>query len=215
VKFGICGIGNDLTNLVEDHASVERLLEQGTICVGPMSPDEGEAILSTAERLFDYKITFEPQVKQRIIECSGGYPYLTQLIGKECVNKANQKNEVHISKELFTEVLSDIKSGRSFPVLETAYQKAIGPSPDRQLLLHLLAEQPQEHTLFIDDINRIFLKKARGEAEDLEIQYIDQLLPRLIDEKYGPVLRRVPEAPGVYEFVNPVFRLYVSLRNLK
>ena len=31
LKFGVCGIGHDLMDLIEDHASVERLLEQGAI----------------------------------------------------------------------------------------------------------------------------------------------------------------------------------------
>ena len=63
-----------------------------------------------------------------------------------------------------------------------------------------------------DEVGRVLLKSARKDAEDLDIQYIDQILPRLLDPKYGPVLRRVPEGQGVYEFVNPVLRLYVRLR---
>ena len=47
----------------------------------------------------------------------------------------------------------------------------------------------------------------------MDIQYVDQLLPRLLDERYGPVLVRKPENPGIYEFVNPVFRLYVRLHH--
>jgi hypothetical protein len=38
IKFGICGIGRDPSNLVEDHNSVERLLEEGAIHVKSM-PD--------------------------------------------------------------------------------------------------------------------------------------------------------------------------------
>jgi hypothetical protein len=44
---------------------------------------------------------------------------------------------------------------------------------------------------------------------------VDQLIPRLVDAQYGPVLSRVMEKPGVYEFVNPVFRLYVRLRRIE
>ena len=58
------------------------------------------------------------------------------------------------------------------------------------------------------------MKRLRQDAKDLGIDYVDQLLPRLLDKKFGPVLFRLPERQGVYEFVNPVFRLYVRLRNL-
>ena len=108
--------------------------------------------------------------------------------------------------------MDDIKTGKSFPTLERAYQRAIGNSEGRQTLLHLLAEQAEDNTIFDDDVGRVVLKKVRKEAEDWDIQYIDQLIPRLLDENFGPVLKRVPEKPGVYEFVNPVFRLYVRLR---
>lgn len=213
LKFGVCGIGHDLLDLIEDHASVERLLEQGAIHVKPMSPYETEDILNRAEQLFKGQITFDPDVKREIARVSEGYPYFTQLLGKECVVKANQRNVQAISKEIFDDVLNDIKGGKSFPTLERAYQRAIGNSEDRQILLHLLAEQPEEETIFNEDLGRVFLKKVRKEAEDLNIQYVDQLLPRLLDEAFGPTLVRIPERPGIYEFVNPVFRLYVRLRH--
>ncbi len=212
LKFGVCGIGHDLANLVEDHASVERLLEHGAIHVKPMSDHETVQILDTAERLFEGALTFTGRVKYEIAKISEGYPYFTQLLGRECVSKANQLGGREVSWEVLSAVLEDIKSGRSFPTLERAYQRAIGSSPDRQILLHLLAEQPEERTLFDEDVGRVFLKKVRKDAEDLDIQYIDQLLPRLLDAAFGPILTRIPERPGIYEFVNPVFRLYVRLR---
>ena len=52
----------------------------------------------------------------------------------------------------------------------------------------------------------------RGDAKDLHIDYIDQLVPRLIDKNFGPVLSRVADSRGHYEFVNPVFRVYAKLR---
>lgn len=213
IKFGICGIGHDLGELVEDHGSVERLLEQGAIHVEPMPDHETIAIFDRAEDLFDGKVIFETQVKSRIASLSQGFPYLAQLIGKSCVNKANQFAKLKIDKNLFEMALQDIKTGNSFPTLERAYQRAIGNSQDRQILLHILADQPEEKTFFNEDIGRIFLKKARKEASDFDIQYVDQLIPRLIDKRFGPVLTRVPERPGIYEFVNPVFRIYVQLRD--
>lgn len=199
-------------DLIEDHASVERLLEQGAIHVKPMTSVETEEILNRAERLFESNITFDPEVKREISRVSEGYPYFTQLLGKECVSKTNQFNASHINETIFEAVMDDIKNGSSFPTLERAYQRAIGNSEDRQILLHLLAEQPEDRSIFDEDVGRVLLKRVRKEAEELDVQYIDQLLPRLLDNKFGPALTRVPEKPGVYEFINPVFRLYVRLR---
>ncbi|MDT0512732.1 AAA family ATPase [Halomonas sp. LES1] len=214
VKFGICGIGQDLTDVIEDHASVERLLEQGAIHVRPMPNTEAIAVIDKAEELYSGDLTFDVDVKREIAEVSQGYPYFVQMIGKSCVTKASQKGVSVISQDIYREVLGDIRNGVAFPTLESAYQKAIGTSENRQMLLHLLAEQSEQTTLFHEDVGRIFIKHARKDAEDFDVDYLDQNLPRLLDRKFGPVLRRIPEGQGIYEFINPVFRLYVRLRAL-
>lgn len=214
VKFGICGIGQDLTDLIEDHASVERLLEQGAIHVKPMPEPEAMAVLEKAEELYRGELKFDTSVKQDIIEVSQGYPYFVQMIGKSCVTKASQKGTTTVDKDIYQSVMNDIRNGAAFPTLESAYQRAIGTSENRQMLLHLMAEQSEQNTLFHEDVGRIFLKHARKDAEDFDVDYLDQNLPRLLDKNYGPVLRRIPEGQGIYEFNNPVFRLYVRLRSL-
>lgn len=214
VKFAVCGVGRDLSDLVHDHRSVERLIEQGTLAVKPMDIGESGAIISRAAELFRGQLKFTPGVAQLIAEMAQGFPYFVQLIGKQCVNIANTRNTKVIDEDIVGEVKDRLSKGEGFPTLEAAYQLAIGSSPDRQLLLHLLAEQATEESMFSDEIGRIVLKRSRQDAMDMEIQYVDQLIPRLVEEKYGPVLERVPERQGTYEFVNPVLRQYVKLRSL-
>jgi hypothetical protein len=214
VKFGICGIGQDLHDLVQDHGSIERLLEQGAIHVKPMPQAEAIAVLDRAEELFKNELVFDTEIKKEIATVSQGYPYFIQMIGRACASKAAQMGLCRVNKYIYTTVLSDIKSGIAFPTLESSYKKAVGDSADRQLLLHILAEQPEENTLFNEDVGRVFLKQARRDANEFDIEYVDQLLPRLLDRKFGPVLRSIPEGRGVYEFINPVFRLYVTLRKI-
>jgi hypothetical protein len=214
VKFAVCGVGSDLSDLIQDHASVERLIEQGVLPVKPMPPDEAEAIISRAAELFKGNMKFEPGVAVSIADMAQGYPYLVQLIGKQCVNEANARGTDVVDEAVLNEVRANLASGRAFPTLESAYQRAIGDSRGRQILLHLLAEQSTEQSLFSDEIGRVVLKESRQVAEEMDVQFIDQLIPRLVDERYGPVLERVPERQGVYEFVNPVLRQYIRLRNM-
>ena len=212
VKFAICGVGKDLSDLVQDHASVERLIEQGILPVKPMLIAESAAIVDRAAELFDGVLKFELGIAAKIAELGQGYPYFVQLIGKQCVNVANEWNTDTIDSEIINKVTSDLRAGRAFPVLEAAYQRAIGESPGRQILLHLLAEQVTEESRFSDEVGRVSLKKIRQVADDMNVQFIDQLIPRLVDKKFGPVLERVPERSGVYEFINPVLRQYIRLR---
>ena len=158
-------------------------------------------ILNKAEELFDGKMTFSDEAKDKIVNISEGYPYFVQMLGRECVAEANRNNENQVTKAILTNVLEKIEYGRCFPNLESAYQRAIGNSEDRQFLLHLLADQEEEQTLSNEDVGRVFLKKVRRAAEAFDIKNLDQNLPRLLEAKYGPVLE------------NPVFRLYVRLRD--
>lgn len=214
VKFAICGVGRDLSDLIQDHASVERLIEQGSLPVKPMSQAESEGIIHRASELFKGEMKFEAGIAAQIAELAHGYPYFVQLIGKQCVHEANSKGVNIVDQSILDVVIDDLKSGKAFPTLESAYQRAIGDSPGRQLLLHLLAEQTSDQALFSDEIGRIVLRQTRQVAEELDIQFIDQLIPRLVEKRYGPVLERIPERQGVYEFVNPVLRQYIKLRKI-
>lgn len=214
VKFAICGVARDLNGLVRDHASVERLLEEGAIHVEPMPSDEARAIIEKANQRYAGAMLFNEAAIEKIIGYCEGYPYLVQMFGKACVNAANRIGLNAVDVQIVNSVLEDIKRGSAFPTLESQYQLAIGNSEHRQLLLHLLAEQPESDTQFNDAIGRVVLRDIRGDAQDLGVDYVDQLIPRLVDQNFGPVLIRLEDRQGVYEFANPVFRVYVRLRHL-
>src|SRR5258708_13831034 len=126
VKFAVCGIGRDLSDLIHDHASVERLIEQGVLPVRPMSLTESEDIITRASELFEGAMRFEPGIAEKISAIGQGYPYFVQLIGKQCVNEANVRNSNIVDQSVLDTVLEDLKTGRAFPTLESAYQLAIG-----------------------------------------------------------------------------------------
>ncbi len=212
VKFAICGIGRDLVELVEDHQSVERLLEEGAIDIKPMADAEIREIFSRATLLYNGALTFDREVVDGIISLSDGYPYLAQLMGKACVNHVNETQAPRVDMQVFNAVLDDIRSGTAFPTLESEYLRAVGQSEPRRLLLTILAEQTTDASKYNDDVQRVALREIRPMATEFEIDHIDQLVPRLIDKKFGPALVRDPDIHGAYEWVNPVLRAYVRLR---
>jgi Cdc6-like AAA superfamily ATPase len=67
IKFGICGIGQDLSSLIADHASVGRLIEQGAIFVSPMSYGETTEIFAVAAKLFSGKVHFTLRLSSRLV----------------------------------------------------------------------------------------------------------------------------------------------------
>jgi Cdc6-like AAA superfamily ATPase len=213
VKFGICGIGQDISALIKDHQSIMRLIERSALHVRPMTADEARQVFLKAEELFKGIVKFEEVVVEKVVEFSEGYPYFAQLLGKACVDRGNRHGTNRITTNIFEEVLQEIRTGEAFPHLEEQFQLAVGESEDRKLLLTLLAEQESWQTQYNQDIGRIVLKQSRATAQELGIEYIDQLVPRLIDEKFGPVLVKTAEQRGAYEFTDPVFRAYIKLRH--
>jgi Cdc6-like AAA superfamily ATPase len=185
VKFGVCGIGQDLGALISDHKSVGRLIEQGAIYVKPMSPQETRQIFETAEVLFKGAITFDEDVVDEIVQISEGFPYFAQLIGKACVQYGNEVGTNEIDKKIFAEIMERIRAGKSFPNIEEQDQLAIGKSKERAMLLVLLAEQKSESAHYDEELGRVVLQKTRAAAQGLGIEYIDQLMPRLVEERYG------------------------------
>jgi hypothetical protein len=169
-------------------------------------------IFSRATDLFGGALIFDSEVVEQITNLSDGYPYLAQLIGKACVNRVNETQAPNVDGQVFDHVLEDIRSGSAFPTLESAYLRAVGQSDPRRLLLTILAEQTTDVAKYNDDVQRVALREIRTLATEFEIDHIDQLVPRLIDRKFGPALVRDPDIHGAYEWVNPVLRAYVRLR---
>jgi hypothetical protein len=179
-----------------------------------MSYSETAEIFTVASKLFANKVTFTNDVVEEVGRLSEGYPYFAQLIGKSCVNEANARSKNHIDPEILSIVTDKIRSGQAFPNLEATYQRAIGESEDRAMLLTLLAEQQDNRAEYDAQLGQVFLSKTRPSAQELGVAYMDQLLPRLIEERYGPILAKIPDTRGSYEFTDPVFRAYVKLRRI-
>jgi hypothetical protein len=214
VKFAICGIGSDLSALISDHASVGRLIQQGSLHVQTMASSEVVEIFTTARSLFKDHVTFEPEMIAKVADLCGGYPYFAQLIGKACVEEGNRLGTNSIGLSILESVVEQIRNGKAFPSLERDYNRAIGHSEDRAWLLALLAEQEESESIFDASGGSVQLKEIRGVAKELDVAHLDQNLPRLVDPGYGPVLIKDPDRPGIYEFVDPVFRVYVRLRRV-
>lgn len=214
VKFAICGIGSDLSALVTDHASVGRLIQQGSLHVQPMEESEVAQIFTTAKSLFKNRVDFSQEVVAQITRICEGYPYFAQLIGKACVEEGNKTGANFIDDDILSAVLENIRNRRAFPTLERNYNRAIGHSEDRAWLLALLAEQHENQSMFDASGTNVRLKEIRGIAKELDVSHIDQNLPRLLEEQSGPILVKDPDRQGIYEFVDPVFRAYVKLRRI-
>ncbi len=75
------------------------------------------------------------------------------------------------------------------------------------MLLVLLAEQKSDAAHYDEELSRVVLQKTRSAAQGLGIDYIDQLMPRLVEERYGPALVKGSEQRGIYEFADRIMKM--------
>ena len=142
-------------------------------------------IFRRASAAYHGKLVFSDEVISKIFDISMGYPYFTQLIGKRCVEQGNLTGTNNIEIGTLNDVLEEISSGRAFPHLERKYQRAVGDSNSRALLLTLLAEE----NVSLDDVEGgISLKAIRTTAQELDIEYMDQLVQNQIGKQLIHIL---------------------------
>ena len=55
----------------------------------------------------------------------------------------------------------------------------------------VIDDQADDRAEYDASLGQVFLSRIRSPAQQLGVDYIDQLLPRLIEERYGPVLVKV------------------------
>lgn len=193
VKFGVCGIGRDLSDLVEDHASVERLLEQGVLAVRPMPLSESEQIISRAEELFVGTVGFERGIPRILADTELSESLINAFSGAIRLGemrRAVQELRVHLSNDVADESVYQSWCQKHSWAFGNAYVmtdrvREISPGDHLDLLLPTVIsgyrdivelERPDAPVLLFDSAHRSFyfsadVSKAIGQCH----RYLDVL----------------------------------------
>jgi len=203
VRFSIVGIANNIYNLVRDHESIARQLQ--IIQIPRMSKSELIEILHKAEKLIKHRITYMESVAIEIAEKSEGYPYFTHSLGKEAMLAAYRQGLKVVESEQLIDVYKQFSEGKLRTSYEDLYQNAVKHSEPRELLLKLFAEAEEEE---------IPTQEVYAVLKELGFDNPSQLMQVLTSGEGGTdVLVKVRDR--CYRFSDPVFRVYVRLRNWK
>lgn len=119
ITLMIVGVGDTITDLIREHASLERNLKQISLPV--MTGDELSAILENG--LSELGMTMEPAVINKIIEYSCGYPHYIHLLAYHSCKAALSHNVTRVTaSHLGIAIRKSI--AESHESLRQAYQKA-------------------------------------------------------------------------------------------
>lgn len=201
IKFGVIGIADDIHDLVSDHSSIARQIEP--VEVGLMIEDELKLIIDHAEKEISNEITFTTSAKKLIITNAKGFPYYVHLLGKEALMIAFERDVNEINVSIIEECIVKIKQGLSKSIHETNYV-LLANSDAREKLLRLIATNEENY------INTENIYSEYKELYNIEkpSKYMNELIEN-VDEK--PALKLVKKGKFC-RFVDPLFKLYITLR---
>lgn len=198
VVFVITGIASTETELVRDHKSIERQLATGKLPLDVMSEQELRVVVQKAENSIGREIRFPEETQLDLVKVVRGQPYLLHLIGRTALLSAFKLKSGEVSVATLKTALATIASEQLDSTLEERYLKAIGHSPQRELLLRAFAQScnPGAHTSEVYPI-------AEGKGVSNPSYYVGSLQTAA----FGEEMRKVGD--HYYAFKDQLFQAYV------
>lgn len=203
VRFVVVGISDDVSQLLDDHKSVQRQIRGGTIYVPAMSHQEQLQIFSHANDKLHGEYEFSEPAQEYIANCASGHPYLVHCLGYNSLLAAEKNHTRMVTQKIAETALSDLTNDAEFD-LEKSYKDAVKGSDIREYLLKAFADQPDEE-LLTKVVYPTILKEAGIPRNSL-----NSYAGHLVKEEYGAPLRRL--GYGRYRFQDNVFKAYCRVR---
>lgn len=141
IRFGVVGIGANVTELLKDHSSISRQIDFIDVPLMPMA--ERLQILSRAEQKIGNDIKFSESARNEICTKSEGFPYFVHLLGKEAMLLTHERLAREVNMDDIRLLSQNISNGRLTNTFESVYHESVKNSPQREILLKLFAESPE------------------------------------------------------------------------
>jgi hypothetical protein len=200
VKFGVIGIAENIAELIEDHASIGRQVDE--IQIQPMSELEMVRIISTAEEKINHEIVFDNEIKNKIGEECHGFPYFVHLLGKEALTLAFERATNLVNNDIYKEVKNKIVQGKLSFTYEDIYTNTVRTSKEREVLLKAFAKT----------IENQILKEEIYKDVRVSITNPSQYINELVTPKIGSPILIEDKLKRKVRFIDPVFKVYVNMR---
>lgn len=207
----IVGVADDVNELIESHASVERALSQ--IPMPRMSDGELNDLLVRA--LDSVRMTITPTAAGRIVKVSQGLPHYTHLLGQEAALGAyySDTNEVDVAE---VDYAIERALDRTQESISSLYYRATYSAREnlyKQVLVACAIAQADERGFFSAAAVRESLSRLLGRR--MEIPSFAMHLSAFSSDR-GPVLKKEGgQRKFRYRFINPLLQPYVLLRGVK
>lgn len=208
----IVGVGDSVTQLFEEHGSIERCTEE--VLMPRMSREELGEIID--KRLSQLGMAIDDDARWKIIILSRGLPTYVHRLGKQAATRAVQNYRRRITDEDVEASIQDVLIG-SLQSLRNAYEKATYSNQPGNLFKEILLACALVHAddagYFVPAAVLEPLEKLRGRSMSIA-QYRNHLAD-FATEKRGRILQRVGEERAYrYRFRDPAMLPYVLMKGI-
>ena len=206
IKFILVGIAHNVSTLLRDHESLERII--CPVEVGPMSSEELHGIITLVEaelRNNDLNIVFEEDARERLVKSAAGLPWFVHILGQEALTTAYDSNQSAVTQAHVDAALTSLTKNRFARPFEDRYLIAVGDSRPREYVMRLFAKW---------EARDIPTSEIYPVAHSLDVSNPSVYVKELLRARNGKVLAKAPfrESGGIYSFTNAMFKRYVQLR---
>lgn len=210
LKIILCGVTEDLNDLLGAHESVERYIYG--VELPPLTHDAVWQIISDVEQ--EFSVRFNRGQHVRISQIASGYPAFAHLILKNIVLRAYELGYegAEITNDLYKEGISE-SAQQAATRLKTAYENAIKKGTDRYIeVLWALANSTYLDRQFKDivgDYERIMMSRPHRAGYETEKNNGQDIRNALNSLTTRGVLKK--GKTGWYQFCDPMLRGYVRM----
>lgn len=206
LKFLLVGIANNVSELLDDHQSLERQLRP--VRVPNMSVRELTQIVDQSEAYLErhaIHVSFEPAAKMRLAHLSAGFPWFVHVLGQSALVKVHDQRRDAVKADDIGQAVLDLVDNEFAQQFKDRYQNAVRDSFAREVVLRSFA-QWHDPDIPTRDVYRVI-------KENFSFQNPSAYKGHLCKPMYGEVLYTpVFQQQGLVRFTNEMFKAYVRIR---
>jgi Cdc6-like AAA superfamily ATPase len=203
LKFLLVGIGQNITALLGDHRSLERIAVP--VRVPRMTYDELKQIVDRAMtklRESGVDLEFDGGATDALASAAGGFPWFVHLLGQAALLKADEERREVVTELQVVGAVRSLMTNRLAQQFSDLYQTAVRDSARRESVLRALA---------LWDERDIPTTAIYPVVRSLGVANPSSCIAQLCRETYGGVLLR-SQTRGIVHFANEMFKVYVRIR---
>jgi len=203
LKFLLVGIGQNVSSLVSDHQSIERI--SVPIRVPIMPEAELVQIVDRAmERLgeegLDY--SFNRASSRMLARLASGFPWFVHVLGQSALQIAHKANRRIVTTGDVNSAVDSLVDNDLAQRFKDLYRMVVGNSPKREMTLRVFALWPAQD-IPTSEIYPV-LKMLRIKNPSAYVSYLSS--------SQEPIFMRPPlQRRGYVRFANELFKVYVRV----